>query len=230
MVQVEKTSSAHRPTTAGRRGRGAVAGAVAYALKANGHGVLKEPVPEGVRIALVPSSPEAEARLKAWAPVRRVGRLAPAERTGSGTASGSIAKADFEPDARSRALLRGVEIARADLKAAGGAFELAEVCSLLNGVSRQRVMERVKQGSLLAVPGPSNRRRYPTLQFTRDGGVVEGLREVQAALPTRNPWAILNFFTRPDDRLDGRTPIEVLKTGDVARVVAAARSVGVQGG
>ncbi len=201
---------------------------MAYALRSKAHAVLKEPVPDGVRIALVFSSPESEARLKAWAPVRRMGRVTPADHAGPPTAS--IAKADFEPDARSRALLRGVEIARADLKAAGGAFELAQVCSLLNGVSRQRVLERVKEGSLLAVPGPSNRRRYPTLQFTRDGGVVKGLQEVQEALPTRNPWAVLNFLSRPDNRLDGRTPIDVLRTGNVARVVEAARSVGVQGG
>ena len=79
----------------------------------------------------------------------------------------------------------------------------------------------------MAVPGPSNRRRYPTIQFIREG-VVPGLKEVQAALPTRNPWAVLNFLIRADDRLGCRKPIEILGQGDVDRVVAAAR--GVQGG
>ena len=125
--------------------------------------------------------------------------------------------------------LEGIEIAEADLKEAGGAFDLEEVRKLLHGVSRQAVEKRVKDGSLLAVPGPSNRRRYPTMQFARDG-LVSGLKEVQEALPTRNPWAVLNFFIRPDDRLDGRTPIDVLRQGDVDLVVAAARGVGVQGG
>ena len=96
----------------------------------------------------------------------------------------------FEPDARSRALLRGRDIARLDLKAAGGAYDLDEVRTMLHGVTRQGVDARVKEGSLLAVPGPSNRRRFPTVQFTSAGEVVAGLKEVQSALPTRNPWAV----------------------------------------
>ena len=61
-------------------------------------------------------------------------------------------------------------------------------------------------------------------------GVVPGLKDVQKALPTRNPWAVLNFLVRADDRLDGRKPIEVLLNGDVDLVVSAARSMGEQGG
>jgi hypothetical protein len=122
-----------------------------------------------------------------------------------------------------------VEIAEADLKEAGGAFELEEVQRLLHGVTRQAIEKRVKDGSLLAVPGPSNRRRYPTVQFTQDGPLA-GLKDVQAALPTRNPWAVLNFFVRPDRRLGGRRPIDVLRAGDVDAVVSAARGLGVQGG
>src|SRR3712207_9581631 len=64
-----------------------------------------------------------------------------------------------------------------------------------------------RSGSLLAVPGPSNRRAYPTVQFTSDGTVVPGLKAVQDALPTDNPWAVLNFLVRPDPRLNGRKPI-----------------------
>ena len=122
-----------------------------------------------------------------------------------------------------------MNIAEADLKEAGGAFKPEEVQKLLNGVSRQALEKRVKDGSLLAVPGPSNRRRYPAIQFTRDG-VVPGLKKVQEALPTRNPWAILNFLVRSDSRLGGRKPIEVLRNGDVDLVVSAARGMGVQGG
>ena len=200
----------------------------AYALEESDTARIGEGLPPGVRVALVPSSREATEQLRAWAPVRRVGRFV-ADAPSPSSSKATIEKADFEPDARSRALLRGVEIARTDLRAAGGAFDLEQVQSLLHGVSRQRVMKRVKEGTLLAVPGPSNRRRYPTVQFTREG-VVAGMREVQAALPTRNPWAVLNFFVQPDDSLDGQAPIAVLKAGHVDRVVAAAKGVGRQGG
>jgi hypothetical protein len=136
-----------------------------------------------------------------------------------------IDKLAFEPDARSRAILRGVQIAEADLRASGGAFDLQAVRTLLRGVSRQRIDKQVREGSLLAVPGPSNRRVYPTVQFQADGSVVKGLRAVRDALPTRNAWAILNFLVQPDDRLNGRKPIELLKAGAISDVVDAARSM-----
>ncbi len=144
-------------------------------------------------------------------------------------ASASMINRDaFEPDARARALLAGVRIAQEDLRAAGGSFGLDEVKTLLRGISRQAVDKRVQEGSLLAVPGPSNHRRFPTLQFTEDG-LVDGLDAVIAALPSRNPWTILNFLALPDDRLHGRKPIDVLKTGDVGLVVEAAKRLGQQG-
>ncbi|CAN7343012.1 hypothetical protein LJR009_002875 [Bosea sp. LjRoot9] len=134
----------------------------------------------------------------------------------------------FDLGARARALLKGREIVAADLAEAGGAYDLDQVRTLLNGISRQAVMKKVEDGSLLAVPGPSNRRRYPAAQFSNEG-LVPGLRNVQEALPTRNSWAVLNFLITPDPRLGGRKPIHVLAAGEVEAVVSAARSVGVQG-
>jgi hypothetical protein len=135
----------------------------------------------------------------------------------------------FEPDARSRAILEGVRIAQEDLRESGGAYDLEQVRTLMRGVSRQAVDKRVQEGSLLAVPGPSNRRSYPTLQFNPDGTVVDGLKAVCEALPTSNPWTILNFLAQPDDRLRGRKPIDVLKEGKIDLVVEAARRMGQQG-
>jgi hypothetical protein len=135
----------------------------------------------------------------------------------------------FKPDARARALLEGHRMAQEDLRASGGTYDLDQVRSLLRGISRQAVDKRVQEGSLLAVPGPSNRRSFPTVQFTPDGRIVDGLRSVQKALSTRNPWMVLNFLVRPDQRLNGRKPIDVLKKGGVALVVEAAGRMGQQG-
>lgn len=135
----------------------------------------------------------------------------------------------FGLDARSRALLRGKEIGLHDIKAAGGAFTLDEVCQLLGPVSRQVVERRVREGRLLAVPGPSNRRVYPALQFHTDGQVLAGLREVLEALPTENPWTVLNFLVNPDAHLDYRKPIDLLKAGQSELVVQAAASLASQG-
>jgi hypothetical protein len=99
----------------------------------------------------------------------------------------------------------------------------------MRGVSRQAIDKRVQEGTLLAVPGPSNRRSYPTLQFNRDGTVVPGLKAVREALQTSNPWTVLNFLSHPDDRLGNRRPIDLLKSGELALVVEAARRHGEQG-
>jgi hypothetical protein len=141
----------------------------------------------------------------------------------------SVPKSAFAPDARARAILRGVEYARADLVDAGGAFDLQQVRTLMHGISRQAIDRKVREGRLLALQGPGHRRAYPTCQFNADGGVVAGLKSVLDALPTRNPWAVLNFLVNPQDGLDGAKPIDRLRAGHVDDVVAAARGIGVQG-
>lgn len=139
------------------------------------------------------------------------------------------AKQAFEAGPKARAVLRGREIAIEDLERSGGTYTLPQVCELLNGISRQRVDQLVKNGKLLALPGPSNSRRYPVVQFEDDGTLIGGLKEVQAALPTKNPWGILNFLLHGDDRLQERKPIDVLRAGEVAAVVEAAKRFGEPG-
>jgi hypothetical protein len=140
-----------------------------------------------------------------------------------------VNKEAFAPDARALAVLEGVRIAQEDLQRSGGAYDLDEVRTLLRGISRQAVDKRVQEGSLLAVPGPSNHRSFPTLQFNTDGTVIEGLKSVRDVLPTNNPWTVLNFLARPDDRLNGRKPIDLLREGKVELVVEAARRMAQQG-
>jgi hypothetical protein len=194
-------------------------------------------LPAGARVAVVTSKPAA-ARSVARSMAERIQsdgfvvRRAEPEAARQEThtdAKTEIDRSAFEPDARSKAILQGIRIAQSDLKAAGGAYDLEEVQALLNGVTRQAVDKRVQEGSLLAVPGPSNRRRYPTLQFDRAGALIEGLKEVQAALPVESPWSVLNFLARKDDRLSGRRPIDLLREGNIALVVDAARRFGEQG-
>ncbi len=134
-----------------------------------------------------------------------------------------ISEAAFAPSSRAKAVLRGVEIAREDLRSSGGTYDLEQVRSLLHGESRESVDARVRGGSLLAVPGPRNERYYPVVQFKGNGEVIEGLSAVQEALPTKNGFAVLNFLIHPDERLDGRKPIDLLRAGEVGLAVEAAR-------
>jgi len=185
-------------------------------------------VPAGASLAIVSSDPDAVKKIE------RTGKFGAPWKiySGSRPAAAPPATVDhsaFAPDARSLALLEGVRIARETLRAAGGAYDLKQVKTLLRGISRQAIDKRVREGSLLAVPGPKNRRSFPTLQFKRDGTIVQGLKDVREALPTRDPWTILNFLVHPDDRLAGRKPIDLLKAGEVELVVEAARRITQQG-
>jgi hypothetical protein len=137
------------------------------------------------------------------------------------------AESAYEPSARAKALLRGKKIIESDLKESGGSYKLQEVETLL-GISRQAIHEKVRDGILLAVPGPHGRRRYPVIQFTGDG-TLPGLEDVLKSLPSANGWFRLNFLIRPDARLGGRRPVDLLKENRIKPVVTAARAVGVQG-
>jgi hypothetical protein len=162
--------------------------------------------------------------------------LAPNLKKNSGDSESAEGRAEpalddgaFALGPRAKAILRGIEIAREDLLSSGGSFTLEQVRKLLHGVSRQSVEKRVREGSLLAVQGRSNKRYYPALQFKDDGSVVEGLSALQDALPTKNGYAILNFLVNPDPRISNRKPIDLLKEGKVEIVVEAAQRIGEQG-
>lgn len=232
MPQSQKSRSKASASVKLVRGTRAKRKLYAFALpESAAKNVVVKTLPPGVGVTFVAKSLTAEKKLKAWASEQmgQADRIVASERSNRAKAKANIESSVYAPNSRARALLQGVKIAEADLKEAGGAFKPEEVQKLLNGISRQALEKRVKDGSLLAVPGPSNRRRYPAIQFTRDG-VVPGLKKVQEALPTRNPWAILNFLVRSDSRLGDRKPIDVLRNGDVDLVVSAARGMGVHGG
>ena len=155
-------------------------------------------------------------------------RLAPTEGVAEAASALVHTSADpYQPGAKARALLRGIEIARQDLRESGGAFDLAQVTALL-GISRQAVDKKVKDDALLAVPGPNGQRRYPVVQFTQEG-VVQGLKQTFAALPGASGWFRLNFLVNPEPRLGNVRPIELLQKGQVDIVVEAARHQGEQG-
>ncbi len=150
--------------------------------------------------------------------------LSPSQDNPAGVASDA-----YQPDARARALLQGVKLVEEDLSSSGGAYSLTEVQALMRGITRQAINNRVREGSLLAVPGPSNRATYPAVQFMNDGMPVDGLKEVRDALGTVNSWMVLNFLVSPEPKLSGRKPIDLLKAGKLKQVLEVARRFGLQG-
>lgn len=104
------------------------------------------------------------------------------------------------------------------------ALTAPQVAKLL-GSSRQTPISRAHAGTLFAVYDRGSW-RFPAWQFDPDGpdGAVAGLPEVLQALDGLTPLAKLVWFSRQNPVLDGRTPAEALRSGEVERVLGAARA------
>jgi hypothetical protein len=125
------------------------------------------------------------------------------------------------------AKLRGVELRRQMLKSAGGTLTAENVAELL-GISRQAIDKRRSSNSLLALTQGKRGYSYPSFQF-QEGKTVPGLEEVLGELSSLDSWMQLNFFTSPNERLDGKTPIKALQNGLIEEVKGVARVYGEQG-
>jgi hypothetical protein len=101
-----------------------------------------------------------------------------------------------------------------------------DVARILN-TTRQTPHDRVRAGKLLAVMDRGIW-RFPSWQFDPDGpdGVIPGLPDVIRALEVPS-LAKISWLTRPNQAFDGRSPLDLLQSGQVKRVVKQARGVGV---
>lgn len=99
-----------------------------------------------------------------------------------------------------------------------------QVADLLN-TTRQTPHDRLKKNSLIAVQD-NGVWKFPTWQFDPQGpdGVIAGLPDVLKAL---NVPALskISWLTRPNNALNGLTPIEALKFGQIDDVIAEAKTV-----
>lgn len=132
-------------------------------------------------------------------------------------------------DASARAIARGRECVVQDLLDAGGTYDLNEVLSVLRPMSLEELNRLVEEGAILAVPGPNNKPRFPKMQFNPDGTIIQGLRAVSEAFPSRSPSALINFLVNPQTDLGGAKPIDRVRAGAVAEVVSIALRIGDQG-
>ena len=142
--------------------------------------------------------------------------------------SGSLANTELgSADPLARAKLRGIEAKRRLIELLGGTLTVKEVADLL-GTTRQVVGKRRSLNRLIGLPQARRGYAYPEFQFER-GETLTGLTEVLEALSSHDPWTQLIFFAGANDRLDGQTPLEALRMGQLDAVVRAANVYGEQG-
>lgn len=104
-----------------------------------------------------------------------------------------------------------------------GPFYESEALAGKWGISEAAVHKRVVAGHLLRLLS-RGRAYYPTFQFDLAGGMLPGLAEVQRALAPAlsSPVSVAFWLRSSHGDLDDRTPVEVLRGGDVNQVVQAA--------
>ena len=125
------------------------------------------------------------------------------------------------------AKFRGLKRKQQMLEAAGGALSSERVAEVL-GISRQAVDKRRASNQLLALTQGKRGYSYPSFQF-EDGTTINGLEKVLGELKDLDPWMQMVFFTTPNERLGGKTPLEKLRKDLVSDVMVAASGYGEQG-
>jgi hypothetical protein len=109
-------------------------------------------------------------------------------------------------------------------------YDESNAIALLNshqsGVDRTLLITRIKEGSLLGILD-GQQYRFPKWQFDpdRQDGIVKGMQQVVNNL---NCWdeGKISWFLVFNLDLGGATPLDLLKAGEIERVVEAAKKVG----
>jgi biotin operon repressor len=125
------------------------------------------------------------------------------------------------------ARLRGMQARQELLRIEGGALSGEQVATAL-GLTRQAVDKRRRAGKLIGLNTGRRGYAYPAWQLGMNG-VLAGLEDVLAELSVRDPWMQAAFFVSGDPRLDGATPLDELRRGNIEAVQRAARGYGAHG-
>jgi hypothetical protein len=65
---------------------------------------------------------------------------------------------------------------------------------------------------------------YPKWQFTPNGALLPGVQEVLQAFGSTDEWRVMRYFLGQRDQLGGLRPLDLLRAGDVSKVLAHAEA------
>jgi len=121
----------------------------------------------------------------------------------------------------------GVQARDQLLNAQGGSWSVERAAKHL-GLTRQAVDKRRKANKLIGLAVGRHGYLYPSWQFDRSG-TLPGLEDVLHELRRQDPWSQLIFMLSPNYRLDGASPLEQLRKGQIDDVRTAAPLFGEHG-
>lgn len=138
----------------------------------------------------------------------------------------SLVEAQFVPNATETKtqVPSQLDVRSRMLEAEGGTYTAQEIARLLN-VSRATVYNWHNQGDIVGVSYRDRKRQFPAWQFQRDG-LLPGLSKVLHILEEDGVWTQIGFMLNANSWLDGETPLDLLRRGDVEPVLNAASMYG----
>lgn len=122
----------------------------------------------------------------------------------------------FDPEEAGRVLVQEMQAAE------GGAWTAQELEERF-GLSPAALHKRRKEHRIVFWRDAKHRFHYPKWQFTETGALLPGIQEVLQTFRSTDEWRIISYFLAPREQLRGRAPLELLRAGKVAEVVAHAR-------
>lgn len=123
----------------------------------------------------------------------------------------------FDPDERGR------ELAAEMQKAEGGSWTGAELETRF-GLTPATLHRRRKEHRIVYWRDPVHEFHYPKWQFTPAGALLCGVQEVLAVFASRDEWRIMRYFLGPRDQFGGRRALDLLRAGQVGKVLAHAKA------
>jgi len=93
----------------------------------------------------------------------------------------------------------------------------------LIGMTREAVRQKLARREILGLQGAKRGVRYPAWQVTRDGALLPSLPHISAILGD-SPWVTYRFLTQSNPAFKGKPPLDSLRAGEVAEVIAAAEA------
>lgn len=129
-------------------------------------------------------------------------------------------------DLLAEARLRGIMAKKQLLLAEDGCISSIDAAAILS-ISRQGVDKRRSSGKLIGLP-KGRTYVYPAWQFS-EGRTLPGLEEVLNVLNVRDPWMQTAWMLNGNSRLEGKSPLEVLREGNREAAINAAEIYGEQG-
>jgi hypothetical protein len=124
------------------------------------------------------------------------------------------------------AKLRGLQAQMQLFEAEGGCVSAEEAGDLI-GIKKAAIHKARTEGRVLGLPRGQNQYVFPVWQFN-EGRLLSGLKQVYSELQC-SPWMKASFMLAPNTRLNDKSPLAVLRSGEIDQVVHAAKLLGEHG-